>query len=417
MAASLLPAATSAAAAAKGFTPETLRSAAKQSQGIHLVPLSLRRAIKKFLREREKAHMNRKVLLLSESFNRIKDANQHLAASASRDLVEDPHRPVDHRSHGGRYGRRTATSASSTGRTRPSPTSHRACPPSTPRATASSERFVGGCRISPLRRSWILAQAQFGALNMGRDAYWVLSGCNLGFRAMREVWPRSLERVNLVEPSKAMQRAGQSLLQDLRDLPLIHSYDSIQELNRNLDKRDRQHDLVISVIVCSWEIPSLSDRITIVRQLWDLTRDVLLEPGTPQGSKIICQMRSYLLWMEKRRSRKIEKSLKNVSGDTTSIAVDDASLRTGAFVVAPCPMMDGAHWRTQVNMPFCSALGEDIITESLQAVKGEPLRGFEDEKFCYVALRRGGDHTWPLDGMEFETLKERQAKRNPRSYY
>lgn len=36
-----------------------------------------------------------------------------------------------------------------------------------------------------------------------------------------------------------------------------------------------------------------------------------------------------------KRSRKIEKSLKNVSGDTTSIAVDDASLRTGAFVVAP----------------------------------------------------------------------------------
>lgn len=34
---------------------------------------------------------------------------------------------------------------------------------------------------------------------------------------------------------------------DLKDLPLIHSYDSIQELNRNLDKRDRQHDLVISV--------------------------------------------------------------------------------------------------------------------------------------------------------------------------
>ena len=27
---------------------------------------------------------------------------------------------------------------------------------------------------------------------------------------------------------------------------------------------------------------------------------VLLEPGTPQGSKIISQMRSYILWMEKR---------------------------------------------------------------------------------------------------------------------
>lgn len=34
----------------KLFTPEILRAAAKQSQRIHLVPLSLRRAIKKYLR-------------------------------------------------------------------------------------------------------------------------------------------------------------------------------------------------------------------------------------------------------------------------------------------------------------------------------------------------------------------------------
>lgn len=39
-----------ATAAKVTFTPETLRSAAKQSEGIHLIPLSLRRAIKKFLR-------------------------------------------------------------------------------------------------------------------------------------------------------------------------------------------------------------------------------------------------------------------------------------------------------------------------------------------------------------------------------
>jgi hypothetical protein len=37
------------------------------------------------------------------------------------------------------------------------------------------------------------------------------------------------------------------ILIDLKGLPLIHSYDNIQELNRNLDKQNRQHDLVISV--------------------------------------------------------------------------------------------------------------------------------------------------------------------------
>lgn len=38
--------------------------------------------------------MNRKVLLLSQSFNKIKYANLQLTASASRDLVENPFRPV-----------------------------------------------------------------------------------------------------------------------------------------------------------------------------------------------------------------------------------------------------------------------------------------------------------------------------------
>ncbi|KAH7665975.1 DNA helicase protein [Dioscorea alata] len=94
--------------------------------------------------------------------------------------------------------------------------------------------------------------------------------------AMREVWPRSLERVNLVEQSNSMQRAAQSLLGDLKDLPLIHSYDSIQALNRKLEKRDRAHDLVISSYALG-EIPSLRDRITIVHQLWDHTQDVLVK--------------------------------------------------------------------------------------------------------------------------------------------
>ncbi|OAY78496.1 Methyltransferase-like protein 17, mitochondrial [Ananas comosus] len=400
MAASLLPAATSAAAVAKGFTPETLRSAAKQSQGIHLVPLSLRRAIKKFLREREKAHMNRKVLLLSESFNRIKDANQHLAASASRDLVEDPHRPVDHRS--ARWKIRSAYGDIGLKYREDETIAYIAS--RMPAVYSACHRVLREVR----RRLPDFSPAK--VLDFG-------SGPSSALWAMREVWPRSLERVNLVEPSKAMQRAGQSLLQDLKDLPLIHSYDSIQELNRNLDKRDRQHDLVISSYALG-EIPSLSDRITIVRQLWDLTRDVLvlLEPGTPQGSKIICQMRSYLLWMEKRRSRKIEKSLKNVSGDTTSIAVDDASLRTGAFVVAPCPH-DGRCplENTSKYCHFVQRLERTSSQRAYKRSKGEPLRGFEDEKFCYVALRRGRrpQEAWPLDGMEFETLKERQAKRNP----
>lgn len=35
-------------------------------------------------------------------------------------------------------------------------------------------------------------------------------------RAMRAVWPKSIEKVNLVEPSKEMQRAGKNLLDSKR---------------------------------------------------------------------------------------------------------------------------------------------------------------------------------------------------------
>ncbi|KAF9602479.1 hypothetical protein IFM89_028493 [Coptis chinensis] len=92
--------------------------------------------------------------------------------------------------------------------------------------------------------------------------------------AIREVWPHSLESINLVEPSKYMQRVAQSLLHGLKDLPLIHSYDSIQALMKNLDKSDMEHDLVMASYVLG-EVASLKDRITIVCQLWNLTQDVL----------------------------------------------------------------------------------------------------------------------------------------------
>lgn len=50
--------------------------------------------------------MNRKVLLLSESFSRIKDVNLQLAATASRELVEDPLKSITQRS--GRWKIRSA---------------------------------------------------------------------------------------------------------------------------------------------------------------------------------------------------------------------------------------------------------------------------------------------------------------------
>ncbi|CAN1254613.1 Methyltransferase-like protein 17, mitochondrial [Linum perenne] len=73
------------------------------------------------------------------------------------------------------------------------------------------------------------------------------AGTGSAFWAMKEVWPKSIKKVNLVEPSQSMQRAGRSLIQGMKDLPLIHGYDSIQALSKNLNKSEREHDLVIAV--------------------------------------------------------------------------------------------------------------------------------------------------------------------------
>jgi ribosomal protein RSM22 (predicted rRNA methylase) len=44
------------------------------------------------------------------------------------------------------------------------------------------------------------------------------------------------------------------------------------------------------------------ERISTVRQLWSLTRDllVLIEPGTPEGSSLVREMRTHILQMEKK---------------------------------------------------------------------------------------------------------------------
>ncbi|KAG9128637.1 hypothetical protein Leryth_017113 [Lithospermum erythrorhizon] len=197
---------------------------------------------------------------------------------------------------------------------------------------------------------------------------------------------------------------------NLKNLPIIQSYPSIQELTQNIRKTERKHDIVIASYVLG-EIPSFKDRISIVRQLWDLTQDVLVlvEPGTPQGSKIISHMRSHILWMEKRRSRKVEIALSKASKDLMT-------MKSGAFIVAPCPH-DGRCplENTDKYCHFVQRLERTTSQRAYKRSKGGALRGFEDEKFCYVAFKRGERprEPWPLEGMEFETLKEQHAKRNP----
>ncbi|KAH6790686.1 copper ion binding / methyltransferase [Perilla frutescens var. frutescens] len=374
------------------FTAETLKLAAKQSERCHVVSDRLRRAIENYLREQEVLNMRQKVLSLSQSFNGIKEANLLLPRSTSKELVEDPLKAMERTQRW-----KLSTSYGDVGLRYHEDQAIAYVAARMPAVYSALYRVLSEVR----RRVPDFAPAK--VLDFG-------AGTGSALWAMMEVWPGSLERIHLVEPSQSMQRAGQSLIRDLRELPLIQSYDSLQSLTKNLNKSGRQQDLVIASYVLG-EIPSLKDRITLVRQLWDLTGDilVLVEPGTPQGSKVISQMRSHILWMENRRTRKLLHTAKKTSTDLMT-------LKTGAFVVAPCPH-DGPCplLNTEKYCHFVQRLERTPSQRLYKRSKGSPLRGFEDEKFCYVAFRRGTRprESWPLDGMEFETLKEMQANRIP----
>ncbi|CAN0908884.1 Methyltransferase-like protein 17, mitochondrial [Linum grandiflorum] len=377
----------------RAFSPEALRSAARLSEGCLVVPVRLRRAIKSYLKELEEPHMKKKVLRLSQSFKEIKDANLMLTANTSKELVDDPFKSMESsqrwkiRSAYGDIGLKYSDSETVAYVASRMPAVYSAC------YRVLSEV---GRRLPDFTPSRVL---DFGA------------GTGSAFWAMKEVWPKSIKKVNLVEPSQSMQRAGRSLIQGMKDLPLIHGYDSIQDLSKNLKKSEREHDLVIASYVLG-EIPSMKDRITTVRQLWDLTDDVLVlvEPGTPQGFSIISQMRSHILWMEK---RKLRKSLKK-NGEACQ---DLVPVKSGAFVVAPCSH-DGQCPLVKSGK-YCHFVQRLQRTTSQRAYKsskgGGPLRGFEDEKFSFVVFRRGQRpvRPWPLAGVKLETLKEQRANRSP----
>ncbi|CAA7391905.1 unnamed protein product [Spirodela intermedia] len=382
------------------FTPETLHSAARQSEGISLVPLRLRRAIKKFLREKDGTHMHRKVLLLSESLCSVKKANLGIADAAIRELIDDPLKSVDMRSR--RW--KIRSSYGDIGLSYHDDETSAYVASRMPAVFSACRRILREVRrrLPDFSPSRVL---DFGA------------GPGTAIWAMKEIWPHSLEHVNLIEPSKSMQRACQSLLQNSKNLPLIRSYDSLQALSREIGKHERGHDLVIASYVLG-EIPSLSDRITLVRQLWSLTKDVLIlvEPGTPQGSKIICQMRSHILWMSKRKCRKMDDGSRDrVSPCETDDITDDVNtLKDGAFVIAPCPHDGPCPLENSTKYcHFVQRLERTSTQRMYKRSKGRSLRGFEDEKFSYVAFRRGSRprETWPLDGIQLAAL-EKHARRN-----
>ncbi|KAK3204804.1 hypothetical protein Dsin_018850 [Dipteronia sinensis] len=190
--------------------PPNSRSAASSSPYASAVP-------SKDISE-EDPQMKRKVLRLSESFNEIKGKNLTLTESTSKELFEDPLKS-DNQSKRWKikssYGDIDLTYRDDEAIA----------------YVASRMPAVYSACFQVLRevRRRLPGFSPAKVLDFG-------AGTGSAFWALREVWPGSLEKVNIMEPSQSMQRAGQSLIQGLKNLPLIRSYSNIQALSKHINK-------------------------------------------------------------------------------------------------------------------------------------------------------------------------------------
>ncbi|RZC70894.1 hypothetical protein C5167_034066 [Papaver somniferum] len=144
--------------------------------------------------EQENPHMKRNVLSLSQSFVNIKSDNETLNATTSRALVEDPLRSQD------QLGKRwkIKTSYGDCGLKYRDDETLAYVASRMPAVYSACHRILREVRrrLPGFQPATVL---DFG------------SGTGSALWALREIWPHSLEKINLVEPSKAMQRAAQSL--------------------------------------------------------------------------------------------------------------------------------------------------------------------------------------------------------------
>ncbi|KAK7243357.1 hypothetical protein RIF29_38150 [Crotalaria pallida] len=328
--------------AQKLVTPETLRVAAKQSERCLVVPVHLCRAIKKYLQEMEEPHMKRKVLRLSQSFNDIKDVSLHLANTTSREILEDPLKSLEQskrwkiQSSCGDIGLMYSDEETIAYVASRMPAVYSACH----RVLKEVRRRLPG--FSPAK------VLEFGART--GSAFW----------ALREVWPKSLEKVNLIEPSQSMP---------CRSEPHT-SYDSIQALSKSVGKSERGHDLVIVK-----HRKSAGGNNEVCKDLTTQRAGAFVVAPCPHDG--VCPL-----------------------------------VKSGKF----CHFVQRLE-RTSSQRAYKRSKGvplrgfEDEKFSFVVFRRGQrPRQVFELNLPCFSLSNM---EPWPLDGMEFEPLNEQHAKRNP----
>lgn len=383
----------------KTLSPAGLRAAARQSEGMLRIPTRLQAAIETFLGEYSTHELKQSVSRLSEGMRNTKVALQQLEDS-ERSVEDDTwsrnsqkwQKKLHFRGQIFNKYRQRDTCAYVAARM--------------PAVYSAVYRvlFEVSRRLPDFKPHQIL---DYG------------SGPGTAIWALCELWPKEIEHANIVEPSEAMSFARRSLFQAMKDqLPKIKNFKSFDGFVREVRPAEREHNLVIASYSLG-ELHTREEQISVARQLWGLTTDILviIEPGHPRGSSIVREIRSHILCMENKRLWRQTKK-HNVPEGEEPVCLTEQGKKAGAFVVAPCAHdgicpMDG----TEKYCHFSQRLARSSSQLLFKRPKGRSLRGYEDEKFSFVILRRGSRPRmeWPLDRVDPSSFEENK-KKNPSFY-
>jgi len=166
-----------------------------------------------------------------------------------------------------------------------------------------------------------------------------------------------------------MLELARSLIDQLRNEP-FKEIDFCRFMS--LTPKPRTYDLTVAAFSLG-DLPDDGVRKTTVNLLWEQTKDllVLIERGTPDGSRIIANARRQIL-------------AKEGYLDADGEALDQKHWFSHLHIVAPCPH--------ELKCPMVGSwchFAHRIELSKFQHEVNHLGRGFVDQKFCYLALRRG----------------------------
>lgn len=225
------------------------------------------------------------------------------------------------------------------------------------RSHATGDAEILAYLVTRLPATYAASHAALAAMSERRPDFQPRSLLDLGSGpgtaswAACEIFP-SLDRVTLIEREDRFRDWGKILART--DVKLRNANWVAMDLERPHGPFET-HDLVVASFslaeIDSAALPGLLDRA------WEATADTLLliEPGTKAGAKRIQAARTQIL-------------------------------RHDGYAVAPCPQSNGCPLADHAS-DWCHTAIRLPRSEAHRMVKGAD-RGFEDEKFSYVALSR-----------------------------